>query len=68
MNPKVNWFFDKPTKWQKEYEKLRVIALSCGLAEELKWGNPCYTTADGKNIVLIHGFKEYCAYLFLKAP
>lgn len=65
MNPKVDWFFDKPTKWQKEYEKLRTIALSCGLEEELKWGQPCYTL-DGKNIVLIHGFKEYCAYLVFK--
>jgi uncharacterized protein YdeI (YjbR/CyaY-like superfamily) len=66
LNPKVDWFFTKPTKWQEEYGKLRTIALDCGLTEELKWGNPCYTTEDGKNIVLIHGFKEYCAYLFFK--
>jgi uncharacterized protein YdeI (YjbR/CyaY-like superfamily) len=65
LNPKVDWFFTKPTKWQEEYEKLRTIALDCGLAEELKWGCPCYTSG-GKNIVLIHGFKEYCAYLFFK--
>lgn len=65
MNPKVDWFFTKPTKWQEEYRELRAIALSCGLTEELKWGNPCYTLGD-KNIVLIHGFKEYCAYLFFK--
>ena len=65
MNPKVDWFFDKPTKWQKEYEQLRKIALSCGLIEELKWGCPCYTFQK-KNIVLIHGFKEYCALLFFK--
>jgi uncharacterized protein YdeI (YjbR/CyaY-like superfamily) len=65
MNPKVDWFFTKPTKWQEEYGKLRAIALDCGLTEELKWGNPCYTLGD-KNIVLIHGFKEYCAYLFFK--
>jgi uncharacterized protein YdeI (YjbR/CyaY-like superfamily) len=65
MNPKVDWFFNKPTKWQEEYNKLRGIALDCGLTEELKWGNPCYTLGD-KNIVLIHGFKEYCAYLFFK--
>jgi len=64
-NPKVDWFFTKPTKWQEEYRELRAIALSCGLTEELKWGNPCYTLGD-KNIVLIHGFKEYCAYLFFK--
>jgi len=65
MNPKVDWFFDKPTKWQEEYGKLRTIALGCGLTENLKWGCPCYTTGD-KNIVLIHGFKDYCAYLFFK--
>jgi uncharacterized protein YdeI (YjbR/CyaY-like superfamily) len=65
MNPKVDWFFDKATKWQEEYEKLRMIALDCGLAEELKWGCPCYQF-EKTNIVLIHGFKEYCAYLFFK--
>jgi uncharacterized protein YdeI (YjbR/CyaY-like superfamily) len=65
-NPKVDWFFTKPSKWQEEYSKLRTIALDCGLTEELKWGNPCYTLEDGSNIVLIHGFKEYCAYLFFK--
>ena len=65
MNPKVDWFFNKATPWQEEYTKLRMIALDCGLTEELKWGCPCYTL-DGKNIVLIHGFKEYCAYLFFK--
>src|SRR5258708_26754703 len=65
MNPKVDWFFDKATKWQKEYGKLRTILLDCGLDEELKWGCPCYTFERG-NIVLIHGFKEYCALLFFK--
>lgn len=65
MNPKVDWFFDKATKWQKEYKKLRTIALDCGLTEELKWGCPCYTFRNS-NIVLIHGFKEYCAFLFHK--
>jgi uncharacterized protein YdeI (YjbR/CyaY-like superfamily) len=65
MNPKVDWFFDKATKWQKEYEKLRTLILDCGLTEELKWGCPCYTF-DNTNIVLIHGFKEYCALLFFK--
>jgi len=65
MNPKVDWFFAKDTKWQKEYEKLRTIILDCGLMEELKWGCPCYTY-EKKNIVLIHGFKEYCALLFFK--
>jgi len=64
-NPKVDWFFDKATKWQREYEKLRMIILQCGLTEELKWGCPCYTFED-KNIILIHGFKEYCAVLFFK--
>jgi uncharacterized protein YdeI (YjbR/CyaY-like superfamily) len=65
MNPKVNWFFDKSTQWQEEYEKLRSICLDCGLTEELKWGQPCYTFQK-KNIVLIHGFNEYCALLFFK--
>jgi len=65
MNPKVDWFFDKDTKWQKEYQQLRTIILDCGLEEELKWGCPCYQF-EKRNIVLIHGFKEYCALLFFK--
>ena len=65
MNPRVDWFFNKDTKWQKEYQKLRMIILDCGLIEELKWGCPCYTF-EKRNIVLIHGFKEYCALLFFK--
>nr|MCS3816187.1 uncharacterized protein YdeI (YjbR/CyaY-like superfamily) [Mucilaginibacter sp. X4EP1] len=65
MNPKVNFFFDKAKQWQEEYEKLRTIALNCGLTEELKWGCPCYSL-NKQNIVLIHGFKEYCAFLFFK--
>lgn len=65
MNPKVDFFFNKATKWQAEYKLLRTIMLDCGLTEELKWGVPCYTHQK-KNIVLIHGFKEYCAILFPK--
>ncbi|HTM64985.1 MAG TPA: YdeI family protein [Flavipsychrobacter sp.] len=65
MNPKVDWFFDEDNAWQKEYQQLRKIVLDCGLIEELKWGCPCYTL-DNRNIVLIHGFKEYCAFLFFK--
>ena len=65
MNPKVDFFFSKAKKWQEEFEKLRTILLNCGLTEELKWGCPCYTF-ENKNIVLIHGFKEYCALLFFK--
>lgn len=65
MNPKVDFFFNKATQWQQEYEQLRKIVLDCGLTEELKWGVPCYTLND-KNVVLIHGFKEYCALLFMK--
>src|SRR6476619_5735403 len=64
-NPKVDWFFNKPGEWQQEYEKLRRIVLECELTEELKWGCPCYTF-EKRNIVLIHGFKEYCALLFVK--
>lgn len=65
MNPKVDFFFEKTSKWQDEYELLRTLALDCGLTEELKWGVPCYTY-KGNNVVLIHGFKEYCAFLFHK--
>lgn len=65
MNQKVDWFFDKDTKWQTEYQNLRRTVLDCGLQEELKWGCPCYTFQKS-NIVLIHGFKEYCALLFHK--
>jgi uncharacterized protein YdeI (YjbR/CyaY-like superfamily) len=65
INPKVDFFFDKAKKWQKEYEKLRKLILECGLTEELKWGCPCYTY-ENRNIILIHGFKEYCAVLFFK--
>jgi uncharacterized protein YdeI (YjbR/CyaY-like superfamily) len=65
MNPKVDFFFSKAKKWQEEFEKLRTIVLDCGLTEELKWGVPCYTLQKS-NIVLMHGFKEYCALLFFK--
>ena len=65
MNPKVDEFFSKAKKWQEEFEKLRMIILDCQLTEELKWGQPCYTFQKS-NIVLIHGFKEYCALLFFK--
>jgi uncharacterized protein YdeI (YjbR/CyaY-like superfamily) len=65
MNPKVDWFFSKTTKWQNEYKELRRIILECDLIEELKWGQPCYLF-ENKNIVLIHGFKDYCAVLFFK--
>ena len=65
MNPKVDWYFSKAGQWQKEFEKLRKIALGCDLVEELKWGHPCYSF-EKSNIVLMHGFKEYCALLFFK--
>lgn len=65
MNPKVDFYFSKTKKWQKELEKLRMIILDCQLTEELKWGAPCYTF-QASNIVLIHVFKEYCAVLFFK--
>ncbi len=65
MNPKVDFYFDKNEAWQKEIEKMRSIVLDCGLTEELKWGCPCYQYNE-TNIVLIHVFKEYCAFLFFK--
>jgi len=64
-NPQVDFFFGKAKKWKEEFERLRMITLGCGLTEELKWGCPCYTF-QASNIVLIHGFKEYCALLFFK--
>jgi uncharacterized protein YdeI (YjbR/CyaY-like superfamily) len=65
MNPKVDAFLKRQDKWRPEFEKLREILLACGLDEDLKWGQPCYAL-DGKNVALIHGFKEYCAILFNK--
>lgn len=65
MNQNVDWFFAKDTQWKEEYVKLRTICLDCGLTEELKWGCPSYSY-KGSNIVLIHGFNEYCALLFHK--
>ncbi|TKI59137.1 hypothetical protein E8L90_29140 [Brevibacillus antibioticus] len=64
-NPKVDEFLSKAKKWKAEYEKLRSIVLDCELTEDFKWMHPCYTF-EKKNIVLIHGFKEYCALLFQK--
>ena len=68
MNPKVDEYLSKDkrcSKWNDEFQKLRMIVLDCQLTEEMKWGVPCYTFEE-KNIVLIHGFKEYCALLFMK--
>ena len=65
MNPTVDWFFTKASKWQEEYSELRMLILDCGLTEELKWGCPCYTI-EKSNILLIHGFKNYCALLFMQ--
>jgi uncharacterized protein YdeI (YjbR/CyaY-like superfamily) len=65
MNSKVDGYLKKSKKWQKEQGKLRMIILECGLTEKLKWGKPCYTFQNS-NIVLIHGFKDYCALLFFK--
>ena len=65
INPDVNWFFNKRGKWQDAYQELRNIVLDCGLTEELKWGCPCYLHQKS-NIVLIHGFRDYCALLFMQ--
>ncbi|MCG7381891.1 YdeI family protein [Paenibacillus sp. ACRRY] len=64
-NTKIDPYFNKLKNWKEEFELLREIVLDCGLTEDFKWMHPCYTL-DGKNIVLIHGFKEYCALLFHK--
>lgn len=65
MNPKVDAFLRKTQQWQDEFVELRTITLGCGLTEELKWGKPCYTFQKS-NIVIIQGFKEYCALMFFK--
>ena len=65
MNPRVDFYFAKGKKWEKELKQLRTIVLDCGLTEELKWGVPCYSY-EKANIVLIHVFKDYCALLFFK--
>lgn len=65
MNPKVEQFLSKAKKWQDEMTLLREMVLECNLEEDFKWMHPCYTL-DNANIVLIHGFKEYCALLFFK--
>ena len=65
-NPKVDGYLRRAKQWQGEFEKLRRIVLDCGLTEEMRWGHPCYTL-EKTNVVLIHGFNEYCALLFMKA-
>lgn len=65
LNPKVDAFIGKDKQWREAFEALRAILLESELTEEFKWGKPCYTL-DGKNILLIHGFKHYCAILFMK--
>lgn len=65
MNPKVDAYISKASKWQKETVKLRAILLDCGLTEELKWGKPCYAFQH-TNLIVIQGFKEFCALLFFK--
>ncbi len=64
-SPKVDAFMARADQWREAFERLRAIILTCGLDEDLKWGQPCYAR-DGRNIVLIHGFKDYCALLFFK--
>jgi uncharacterized protein YdeI (YjbR/CyaY-like superfamily) len=64
-NPKVEAFLARTTEWKPEIEALRKIILDCDLTEDFKWGWPCYSI-DKKNVVLIHGFKEYCALLLFK--
>jgi uncharacterized protein YdeI (YjbR/CyaY-like superfamily) len=64
-NPKVDAYLGRAKKWQKEFKKLRMIILDCGLTEELKWGKPCYSFQQS-NIAILQGFKEFCALLFAK--
>src|SRR6202789_4678283 len=65
MNPLVSKAHRQERRWSAEYAALRQLCLASGLKEELKWGQACYDLS-GSNIVLIHGFKEYCALLFMK--
>jgi uncharacterized protein YdeI (YjbR/CyaY-like superfamily) len=65
MNPKVDGFFRETKQWREEFKKLRMILLECPLTEELKWGKPCYSFRES-NVVILQGFKEYCALLFCK--
>lgn len=65
MNPEVDEFIEQAEQWREEFKKLRKLILDCGLTEESKWGKPCYTL-HGSNVVLIQGFKNYCALLFTK--
>ncbi|EAD5686282.1 YdeI/OmpD-associated family protein [Listeria innocua] len=65
LNPKVDSFLNKPSTWQAEFKVLREIAIMFELEEEFKWGKPCYAL-NGSNVFLIHGFKNYCALLFMK--
>lgn len=65
MNPRVSAAHGKEKRWSAEYAALRQLCLASGLHEELKWGQACYDL-DGRNVVLIHGFKDYCALLFMK--
>lgn len=65
MNPKVDAFLSREKRWRKESEKMRAISLGCDLTEELKWGKPCYSFQES-NVVIIQGFKEYCALMFCK--
>lgn len=65
MNPKVDAFIGRAKKWQEEFAQLRMLLLESNLTEAFKWGVPCYTLQDS-NVVLMHGFKEYCALLFVK--
>ena len=65
MNPKVDAFISRAKNWQEETEILRSLILDCQLTEELKWGKPSYSYQNS-NIVLIQGFKDYCALLFFK--
>lgn len=64
-NPKADAYTSKPGQWQDAFQQLRSILLTTGLVEDFKWGHPCYTF-NGQNVVLMHGFKEYCALLFMK--
>ena len=65
MNPKVTKAHSREKRWRTEFAALRELCLASGLNEELKWGQACYDLG-GRNVLLIHGFKDYCALLLMK--
>jgi uncharacterized protein YdeI (YjbR/CyaY-like superfamily) len=65
QNAKVDGFLEHVEQWHEEFQALRKIVLDSELSEDLKWGQPCYTI-DGRNVLILGGFKNYIALSFFK--